>query len=255
MVLSGDGGDECFAGYSSYINWMKYMPMEYRTGLKKSIYPFLEKLLPARYPAGDTLAHWLPYVEYLNRDWRSQLWKASYKDYLVESPTGFETLFDRTRQYSLANKVQYMDMKTYMSFDILTKVDVASMMHSLEVRTPLIDKEVWEFAAAIPEEFLIRKNNGEWQGKLLLKQLMEKNFPKDFVYRQKQGFAVPLSDWFSGEGIFRKVLQEKLLSDGSLLSEYFNVSIIEKLIAANHTGGIWLLLFLEEWLKQFKDRS
>ncbi len=252
MVLSGDGGDECFAGYNSYISWMKYMPIQYRAGLKRKLYPYLEKFFPARYPAKDTLSYWLQHLEYLNADWRTQLWKPEYRNHMVQKPQGFEKHFEHARNYSLANKVQYMDMKTYMNFDILTKVDVASMMHSLEVRTPLIDVKVWEHAATIPEEFLINNKSGEWRGKILLKQLMEKNFSPDFIYRRKQGFAVPLAKWFSGEGEFRSVLEEKLLSEKSLLGEYFNINVIQKLIDANHTDGIWLLLFLEEWLKQFK---
>lgn len=253
MVLSGDGGDECFAGYNSYTDWMKYMPVNYRTGVKKRIYPYLEFLFPSQYPAKDTLINWMQYVECLGKDWRSQLWKPEYRKYMSRSSDEVEELFKRTKNYSLANKVQYMDMKTYMNYDILTKVDIASMMHSLEVRTPLIDKKIWEFAATIPEEFLINKKRGNWEGKILLKQLMEKNFSSDFVYRRKQGFAVPLSDWFRNSGDFRDILKEKILSKYSLLGEYFDIDIIKKLIAANHTAGIWLLLFLEEWLKQFKE--
>lgn len=253
MVLSGDGGDECFAGYGSYINWIKFMPIQYRSGFRKTIYPYLEKLVPSRYPKKDTLNHWLEQINYLNKDWRTKLWKPEFHNQMSSSPEGFEELFDKTRKLSLANKVQYMDMKTYMNFDILTKVDVASMIHSLEVRTPLIDKEVWEMAATIPEEFNINNKSGEWRGKLLLKKLMEKNFPSDFVHRKKQGFAVPLSKWFANEGEFRKVLEEKLLSRKSLLNQYFNKDVISSLVQSQHTGGLWLLLFLEEWLNQFND--
>ncbi|MEO8761162.1 MAG: asparagine synthase (glutamine-hydrolyzing), partial [Bacteroidia bacterium] len=253
MVLSGDGGDECFAGYSSYINWLKFMPIQYRTGIKKTIYPYLEKLMPSRYPKKDTLDYWLQHINYLDKNWRTKLWKEEYQNQMSTNPEGFEELFNKTANLSLSNKVQYMDMKTYMNNDILTKVDIASMIHSLEVRTPLIDKEVWELAATIPEEFNINNKSGEWRGKLLLKKLMEKNFPENFVYRKKQGFAVPLSKWFANEGEYRQVLEEKLLSEKSLLRQYFNKNGISDLIQSQHTGGLWLLLFLEEWLHQFND--
>ena len=88
---------------------------------------------------------------------------------------------------------------------------------------------------------------------MLLKKLMEKNFSSDFVHRKKQGFAVPLSKWFANEGEFRGILEEKLLSDKSLLNQYFNKVTIKSLVQSQHTGGLWLLLFLEEWLNQFKD--
>ena len=252
MVLSGDGGDECFAGYNSYISWLKYMPLNFRTGIKKMIYPLQEKLLPARYPKKDTIENWVNQICYLDNDWRTKLWKEEYRNHISKLPIGFEELFSHTKNFSLANKVQYMDMKTYMNFDILTKVDVASMIHSLEVRTPLIDKEVWEFAASIPEEFNINNKSGEWRGKLLLKELMLKNFPYEFVHRKKQGFAVPLTKWFASKGELNQLLQDKLLSQNSLLKDYFNPNTINELISKNHTGGLWLLLFLEEWLSQYK---
>jgi len=251
MVLSGDGGDECFAGYDSYIHWLKFMPLQQRSGWKRAIYPALETLFPGRYPRKDTLDTWLGNIQYLNADWRTRLWKSEHRNVLQQYPEGFETLFGKTKTYSLANKVQYTDLKTYMSYDILTKVDVASMMHSLEVRTPLIDTKVWEFAASVPEELTINNKSGEWRGKLLLKQLLEKNFPADFVHRRKQGFAVPLTKWFANEGELRAVLEEKLLSPQSVLTSYFNAAEIRNLLESRHTGGLWLLLFLEEWLEQF----
>ena len=253
MVLSGDGGDECFAGYGSYINWMKFMPINYRTGFKKSLYPYLEKYLPTRYPKKDTLNYWLSHIEYLDTNWRTKLWKDDFKSVQKQTPEGFEAFFDSTKNYSLANKVQYMDAKTYMPYDILTKVDVASMCHSLEVRTPLIDKEVWEFASTIPEEFNINKQTkGDWEGKLLLKQLLVKHFPNEFIYRKKQGFGIPLSKWFSNEGQLRDKLNDSVLSKNSNISNLFNQNTINELLTSQNTGGMWLLLFLEEWLTQFK---
>ncbi len=252
MVLSGDGGDECFAGYNSHINWLKYMPMNYKVGIKKMIYPMQEMLLPSKYPKKDTLKNWIDCVQYLDINWRTRLWNDEYKSSIAQVPEGFEKLFNHTKDFTLANKVQYMDMKTYMNFDILTKVDVASMIHSLEVRTPLIDKEVWELAATIPEEFNINKNSGEWQGKQLLKKLLSKNFQDEFVNRKKQGFSIPLTKWFSREGELNQLLQDKLLSQNSLLKEYFNTATIQELIRTNNTSGLWLLVFLEEWLHQYK---
>jgi asparagine synthase (glutamine-hydrolysing) len=255
MVLSGDGGDECFAGYQSYIDWMRELPVNYREGFTKKIYPHLEKLMPWRYEKKDTLNNWLKIITYLNNDWRSKLWRNEYKEVINELPVGFEGLFKKTNNYSPSNKVQYLDAKTYMPFDILTKVDIASMMHSLEVRTPLIDKNLWEYASTIPEEYLINNKNKSWEGKILLKKLLEKNFSKDFVYRKKQGFAVPLSKWFADKGELNTVIQEKLLSEKSSLKNYFDQDAIKQLLASNNTGGKWLLLFLEEWLQQFQSKK
>jgi asparagine synthase (glutamine-hydrolysing) len=253
MVLSGDGGDECFAGYNSYLDWQKYMPLNYRVGFKKKVYPFLEKVLPARYPKKNTLDYWLEHIQYLDNNWRSKLWKEEFKSSQKKHPKGFEEFFEHTAKYSLANQVQYMDAKTYMPYDILTKVDVASMCHSLEVRTPLIDKELWEFAATIPEEFnIIKGSDNKWEGKLLLKQLLEKNFSKEFIYRKKQGFAIPLQKWFSDEGQLRDTLNDSVLSSNSHLSTYFDNNSLAELLTSSNIGGMWLMLFLEEWLNQFK---
>jgi asparagine synthase (glutamine-hydrolysing) len=254
MVLSGDGGDECFAGYGSYLHWMKYMPVNHRSGLKKTLYPHLEKILPARYPKKDTLNYWLGHIEYLDNNWRSKLWKDEFRAAQKNKPEGFESFFDHTKKYSMANKVQYMDAKTYMPYDILTKVDIASMCHSLEVRTPLIDKEVWEFAATIPEEFNINKDGkNNWEGKLLLKQLLAKHFPHEFIYRKKQGFAIPLEKWFSNEGQLREKLNDSVLAKNSNISSFFDHNAINELVHSKNTGGMWLMLFLEEWLSQFKN--
>ncbi|MBA2611548.1 MAG: asparagine synthase (glutamine-hydrolyzing) [Bacteroidetes bacterium] len=252
MVLSGDGGDECFAGYNSYTQFMKYLPINYRSGIKKKLYPLQEKLFPKRYPKKDTLENWISKMSYLEADWRTKLWKQEHHAHISKMPEGFEEIYSKTKNFSTVNKVQYVDMKTYMNFDILTKVDTASMIHSLEVRTPLIDKEVWEFAATIPEEFNINNKSGEWQGKILLKEIMLKHFPHDFVYRKKQGFGVPISKWFAKQGQLNTLLQDRMLSKNSLVKSYFNQTTISSLISGNHNESLWLILFLEEWLTQFK---
>lgn len=257
MVLSGDGGDECFAGYGSHVAWMQYDPRNYRTGWKFRYYDHLRRLFPGRLPERASLQRWLGHIQYLPVIDRQALWKPDYQQHLGEQLPLFEQLLDEAGSYSMANKVQYLDMKTYMNFDILTKVDVASMIHSLESRTPLIDKEVWEFAATIPEEFNINTKNPEkkWQGKLLLKKLLSRDFNPDFIYRRKMGFGVPLSKWFADKGELRAVLEDYLLSSNSCVLHYFDKHKIEQLIAHNFTGPLWLLLFIEEWFRNFKQTA
>ncbi len=252
MVLSGDGGDEGFAGYNSYTSFLQHLPGNYRQGIKKALFPAMEFLFPQKYPSQYTLPVWVSKMSYLEQNWRSQLWLPEFQSHIVGMPEGFEEIFARTRKFSGINKFQYLDMKTYMNFDILTKVDVASMMHSLEVRTPLIDKKVWEFAASIPETFNIRKVQGEYRGKIILKKILQKSFSDEFVHRRKQGFGVPISKWFARDGELNMLLQERILSNNSSIKNYFNQPVIDKLIEAKHSGALWLILFLEEWLNQFK---
>jgi len=257
MALSGDGGDEGFAGYGSYAGWMKNNPANFREGWKKNNYSTLSKLFPSRFPKMDELNRWYSHIQYLPVADRSQLWKNEYQSYLNTELEIFNQLHRHTKNYSLANKVQYWDMKTYMNFDILTKVDVASMIHSLEVRTPLIDKEVWEFAASIPEEFNINNKNSEkkWEGKLLLKKILSKDFDDNFIYRKKMGFGVPISKWFAAKGELRSVLEDYLTSSDSQILHYFEKEKVNSLIDQNFTGPLWLLLFLEEWMRNFKSTS
>jgi asparagine synthase (glutamine-hydrolysing) len=144
-----------------------------------------------------------------------------------------------------------MDLKTYLPFDILTKVDVASMMHGLEVRTPFVDIRVAEFAATIPESLNMRKNgNGQWEGKLLLKKAMEKYYTPEFVHRPKMGFGVPIQKWFAPNGSLRTAIEERLLDKNSRLYEFFEPVIIKGFLDQNIAYYLWLLLFLEEWLRQ-----
>jgi asparagine synthase (glutamine-hydrolysing) len=255
MVLSGDGGDECFAGYGSYMAWMQDYNTLNGKGWRRNYFNIMNKIFPSRYRKTDELSRWLRYIHYISAENRSQLWKKEFRMHLNEGLKLFSDLRARSAHYTLANQVQYMDMQTYMPYDILTKVDVASMIHSLEVRTPLIDKDVWEFAATIPEEFNIRFNADErkWQGKLLLKKLLAKDFDNDFINRKKMGFAVPLTKWFSEKGDLRMVLEDYLLSSDSTILFYFEKEKIKQMLEQMNTGPLWLLLFLEEWLRNFKS--
>jgi asparagine synthase (glutamine-hydrolysing) len=256
MVLSGDGGDECFAGYNSHVAWMENDPAHYRTGWKNKYFNELSMLFPSRFPQRDNVARWYGHIQYLPSESRSALWRDDSKENHTAEYKYFHDLRKHTAKYSLANKVQYWDLKMYMPYDILTKVDVASMIHSLEVRTPLIDKEVWEFAATIPQEFNIqKKNNGKnWEGKLLLKKILSKDFDDSFIHRPKMGFGVPISKWFAEKGELHDVLKDYLLSTDSCILHYFKREKIEELLKVNFTGALWLLLFLEEWLRNFKSQ-
>jgi len=258
MVLTGDGGDEAFGGYHSYLAWMAYLQHESvqkRPLWRKALSPLAYRLFPERYPhlakPSPTLTNWLGFINYMSKSWRIRLWRREYK-FLAKNPLEvFEREFAHTTDYSGANKVQYMDIKTYLPFDILTKVDVASMIHSLEVRTPIVDKKVMEFAATIPEAINLNNNcGGAWQGKLLLKKLLTKYYSHDFLYRYKMGFAVPIQKWFARDGSLHDELRDRLLGSSSTLKEYFEPKTISVLIKANHTGPLWLLLFFEEWLRQ-----
>lgn len=231
MVLSGDGADELFAGYWSHGDWLNSLQKD-----------------PSTRP---TLAHWLSFINYADSGRRLSLWRDEYKDVCPAPQETFEKAFAVARPFSLCHKAQFFDIKTYLPYDILTKVDIASMMHGLEVRPPFVDLRVAELAASIPEHLSIGKNlRGEWERKLLLKKVGEKYYPREFLNRPKMGFAIPLLKWFAPTGHLHDTLRQRLTGSDSTLLEFFNPDAMQELIAANATGPLWLLLFAEEWLRQ-----
>src|SRR5215467_6888324 len=212
VALSGDGGDESFGGYRRY----RWHMNEERV---RSLIPFTVRrpvfgLLGQLYPKAD----WAPRVfrakttfEALARDsvhayfhsmsllrdpFRRQLYspefKAALSDYNAIEVFRRHAVRAGTRD-PLA-LIQYLDLKTYLVGDINTKVDRASMAHSLEVREPLMDHPLVEWLASLPSDLKIQRG----EAKYLLKKTMKQYLPTDVMYRPKMGFAVPLASWFRG---------------------------------------------------------
>ena len=256
MVLTGDAGDELFAGYESYTTrWIRHSnPIpEHLPRFKKMLYGPLSKLLPSKYPLRTaTLPDWYRYIQYFDDSRQTNLWREDYRDSFNATGLFHNDLWQQADQYTHFQKAQFLDFNTYLPYDILTKVDIASMMHSLETRTPLLDIKIVELAASIPEHLNINKNSGHWEGKILLKKLLRKHFDHDFVYRKKMGFAVPITKWFSANGQSEKVIKERLLDTGNGLNDFFQPQAIEQIAYGNHAGQQWLMLFLQEWLNQSK---
>jgi asparagine synthase (glutamine-hydrolysing) len=149
--------------------------------------------------------------------------------------------------------IQYLDLKTYLVGDINTKVDRASMAHSLEVREPLMDHPLVEWLATLPANLKVRGQ----EGKFLLKKAMEPALPHDILYRPKMGFAVPLAHWFRGplrQRVRDAVLGERLLSTG-----WFNEGYLKHLVDAHQSGAsdysspLWTLLMFEAFLRNSID--
>lgn len=256
MVLSGDGGDEAFAGYDAYRLWLRWLAYEGipTPAWRQKLRPLAERFLPSRYPPRRaTLYTWLRFMTSIPHYERQTLWRSEYQPVLpTTSIETFEQEFSRAQGYTPGNMAQYVDIKSYLPYDILTKVDVASMLHSLEVRTPITDIRVVEFAATIPEYLNIHKNgSGEREGKLLLKKVLRRYYPAEFLHRPKMGFAVPIQRWFVQDGVWRQQIHERLLGSQSTLLEFFEPAAIKRLLAYDAIGPLWTLLFLEEWLRYY----
>jgi len=149
--------------------------------------------------------------------------------------------------------VQYLDLKTYLVGDINTKVDRASMAHSLEVREPLMDHELVEWLASLPSSLKVR--GGE--GKFLLKKAMEPKLPHDVLYRPKRGFAVPLARWFRGP--LRARVRDAVLGERLADTGWFERPVLERLVdehqsgARDHSPSLWALLMYEAFLRNAVD--
>src|SRR5690606_4959047 len=145
--------------------------------------------------------------------------------------------------------IQYLDYKTYLPGDILTKVDRASMAHSLEVRVPFLDYTCVEWAATLPSQVKLRRG----EGKLVLKRALEPVLPREVLYRDKMGFAVPLDVWFRGslEERMRASLTGKTLVESGLFDPRFLERVGEdhRTGRRNHSAVLWATLMLEGFLE------
>jgi asparagine synthase (glutamine-hydrolysing) len=145
--------------------------------------------------------------------------------------------------------VQYIDMHTYLVGDINTKVDRASMAHSLEVREPLMDHKLVEWAATLPSHLKLRGGNG----KHFLKKAMEPHLPTDVLYRPKMGFAVPLARWFRGP--LRARIRASLLDGPTLDGGWLNPAVVRTMVEEHESGlhdhstPLWTMLMFDAFLR------
>jgi asparagine synthase (glutamine-hydrolysing) len=271
VALSGDGGDEALGGYRRYR--MHLMEERMRAALPQSLRGPVFGLLGKFYPKADwaprmfrakttfeglarsSVEAYFHTVSILRGPMREALFSQRFKTELA----GYNAQQVLSRHASQAGTddplalIQYLDLKTYLVGDINTKVDRASMAHSLEVREPLMDHELVEWLATLPSSLKIRGQ----EGKYLFKKSMEPHLPQDVLYRPKMGFSVPLARWFRGplkQRVRDAVLGERLLATG-----WFNPAYLRHLVEAHQSGArdysapLWTLLMFEAFLRQVVD--
>jgi asparagine synthase (glutamine-hydrolysing) len=271
MVLSGDGGDELFAGYFAYpaILW-KHRPVA--SPLRRARHALANQaralgLWPPTEQPEDSKYH---RTAALPDALRRKLWRPEFHDLPDATRRQFAERYQAARQSELLNQLQCFDVENYIPYDNLTKVDVASMLHGLEVRVPLLDHEFVELAAQIPPEFKLRRADGrraptDWLppggpviGKHLWKRVAGRTFSDEFLHRPKRGFEVPIRDWFGGE--CGPVLEERVLPASSPLADWFNPAALREVVSQAATDRVaswraWSLLILAEWLHQSAHRE
>jgi asparagine synthase (glutamine-hydrolysing) len=267
MVLSGDGGDEAFGGYGSYRGWMETLESETlrradRPAWKKGMLGLLGMLGYDHDRAVTySLERWLQHIGYIDRSWRQRLWRQDLRG-LVDAPCElFAAAAAEAPRCDPLSFVQYLDFQTYLPCDILTKVDVASMYHALEVRPSLLDVRLVELAAQMPVGLRMHRNGSpNLVPKYALKAALERHFSPAFVHRRKQGFAIPRDRWFLPGQPTRRRLEEIIREPGSRLGELLDREGMEALLASHSessdaSGSLWLLLVLGLWLEQNRDVS
>jgi asparagine synthase (glutamine-hydrolysing) len=268
VALSGDGGDEVFAGYRRY-RWhcfeervRRVVPASLRRpffGMAGALYPKLDwapRPLRAKATlqelARDTTEAYFSSVSICGAELRRRLFSRSLAHEL-QNYDAVEVLRSHMRRCGSEDplsQVQYADFKTYLPGDILTKVDRASMASSLETRVPLLDHTLVEWAAGLPSHF---KLHGR-EGKQIFKTALEPYIAKEILYRPKQGFAVPLAAWFRGP--LRRRLRENLLGPVLRESGLFDTGTIATLLdqhqsgERDHSAALWTLSMMESFLRQ-----
>jgi asparagine synthase (glutamine-hydrolysing) len=271
VALSGDGGDESFGGYRRYRLHM--MEERLRTAMPLGLRRPLFGALARAYPKAD----WAPRVfrakttfegiartsveayfhsmSILRAPMRAQL----FSPRLLAELGGYDAQEVFERHAAKANTddplalIQYLDTKTYLVGDINTKVDRASMAHSLEVREPLMDHKLVEWLATLPSSLKLRGS----EGKLLLKKAMEPKLPNEVLYRPKMGFAVPLVRWFRGP--LKARVRDAVLGNRLADTGWFERRYLEQLIQEHETGTrdhsspLWSLLMFDAFLRNAVD--
>ena len=251
MVLSGDGGDESFIGYHSYKKWFYDVDYLNIPKWKKLLYPLGRKVYPHKYLDRRSYKYWIEINRYFPYESRLKLWKKAYTKIPKYEHPYFRSLFEFSAQFDHMQKAQFSDLKSYLPFDILTKVDVASMINSLEVRTPLVDKEIWEMISKIPNNFHYLKNeDSEFNGKSILKEILGKYYSRDFVFREKMGFSVPIDQWLGDNTDGQNNILEIINENGNIFN-FFEKKEVEKIFQSGYGRWKWLLLYLEFWLRDF----
>ena len=245
MVLSGDGGDELFAGYRHHGDWLRWLAPGRARRLAAA-------LLPQRFPPPTSdVRGYLHVISATTPAERQALWRPELRPPgRTEVPEAFAAALRAGIPHHALSLAQQLDLGVYLPGDLLAKVDITSMMHGLEVRTPFADVRMAALAATIPAECQAGFSAGQWQGKQVLKQALARIYPDADTARPKRGFAVPLAQWFSPAGPLHALISSRLLDDHGPLSALLRPAAISSLVLRRRHGPLWLLLVLDEWLRQ-----
>ena len=273
VVLTGDAGDENFAGYPRYLR-SKWVASFTRIPekLRRDLLPYFLRIFSALRWKEKTLNRLADFMESLSTDQRENyveqikifspkekesIYTDDFRKQVEENnPLNFLlTKFQESGTEDLLEQLLYVDMNSYLPEDLLVKMDIATMANSLEARVPFLDHKFVELVGEIPAHLKLRGT----ESKFILKKAFKDFLPEAILKRRKMGFGVPLSKWFRNE--LKEYIYAILLDDKTLSRGYFKREGIERLLndhiglRYDHSSRIWALLFLEVWFRVFMDRE
>jgi asparagine synthase (glutamine-hydrolysing) len=272
VALNGDGGDESFAGYERYLadhlagmytklpNWsgpyfikklINSLPCDYRhKGSVRRLKRFVNALdnKPER-----RYCRWICFFDNIAK---AKLYTPDFAIKLkdLDSYAYIESWYEKAKAEKFLDRTLYVDIHTYLPDDLMVKVDIATMAHSLEARSPFLDHRLMEFAASLPHNLKLKG----LQTKYFLKKAFRELLPKEILNRPKMGFGVPLDIWFRKD--LKDMAYDILLSSSAIERGYFRPEEIRNLLdshsqqKADNSYRIWALLILELWHLYFIDR-
>ncbi len=269
VILSGDGGDEVFGGYEHYQaqKVASWPPVRLSARL---VSPLISRLPPAAKKKGawnklqrflqgfehDSKNRHLRWMMFLSRKDKVRLYSPGFlerlggdEDVRVLSP--FREVFEKLPAFDRTTGELYLDLKTYLADDIMTKVDRMSMATSLEAREPLLDHKLIEFVFGLHGRLKLHGLTTKW----IFKKTMERLLPAENIYRPKEGFSIPIKHWLRKE--LRELMLDHLSEDRIREAGYFNPESVRKMIAdhlagrKNYSHQLWALLVFEIWKESY----
>jgi len=273
VALNGDGGDECFAGYERYLGGVMAERYQKLPALARrfAIEP-LSRLLPAPGPPRSRLRQarrfldvagrpaperYLRWIGYFSTEKKGDLYTPELRQHLhgYDGQVWMFGLWEQVANegHDRLDTMLAVDVESYLPYDLLVKMDIATMANSLEARSPFLDHKVMEFCASLPSGYKIRG----MRLKYLLKRACGRLLPAATARRPKMGFGLPVGYWMRGD--LRSWVEDMLLSPRALKRGYFRPEVLRHFLVEHldgrqaHSLEIWALLWLEMWHREFLD--
>jgi asparagine synthase (glutamine-hydrolysing) len=271
VALNGDGGDESFGGYTRFVanrlaSKLDHIPGPLRRGVAArvpgrgsgeltSVQNKARRLIQGL--ALEPPARYARYVSWCDDAMRARLYTDEFAERIAGSPAAdvITGPWSRASGRDVVDKMLEVEINTYLPGDLIPKIDIATMAHALEARSPLLDHQLMELAASIPPELKIRGRQKKW----ILREAMRGWLPDEILDRPKQGFSVPVGDWFRHD--LRSLAHDVLLDPQSLARGYFRPDAIRSMLdrhlqgADQETKPLWALFMFELWHREFVDSS